>query len=117
MEVSISSNMTHEGTSVTLDGKKLKNIKSMNFGMYEKTEWADGPSGSYPTGVTPCINLRVCTEEEMEDGVVKEVEYSICKEGDGEAKVLDRKVKDLISDRQIVDELAKKMMLGQRSIL
>ena len=115
MEFSIVSNMTKEGTIVTIDGKKLKNIDTVEFDLYEKTLWSDsGPSmPSSAIGEVPVICTRVTTKEEAEDGTCKRVEYSFRKEGEKEGVLDSKEIK--IDDKAIIDEITNKM-LGHKSI-
>jgi hypothetical protein len=115
MKVEISSDMTQEGTVITVDGKKLKNVKEVDFDVYEKLEWDEGPNGCMVAGdKVPCVKLRVSTEEEDEDGTCKEVHYHYCKEGE-EDGILDRREMK-VSEANIADAIADKM-LGRQSRL
>lgn len=106
-EVNITSDLTAANTKVTVDGKAVKGeITRCSFQMYYSTPMnSDGSLGE----PCPCCRLCVETEETMEDGTVKSVEYEYEKEGDGDMSMMDKVVDKTPSPNQIVDFLKKKM--------
>jgi hypothetical protein len=112
MEISITSDMTMAGTEITVDGKKVKNVSSMNMSVY--TEYHCCAIGETPSEGTPVVSINYSTEETQDDGTEKRVNYNICKKGNDEA-VMDSVTVNPTAE-QIADELAKKCM-GRKSIL
>jgi len=115
MNITISSDLSKDGTTVTVDGKTLKNVHCIDFDMYH---FHDMPLSPYDTMKTSSTEeakhkfcVRVTTKEQMTDGTEKCLIYNFDKCDDGE-------VKDSVTDATPkLDEMAsviKDMMLGNK---
>lgn len=102
MEISITSNLTKDGTTVTIDGKTIKNIHRIDFDMYHLYDYPVSPGDSSDESEGKdhfCV--RVTSKDVAEDGTVKHLEYSFDRTDDGE---IEDSVKDITPK---VDHLAR----------
>lgn len=99
MDINITSNLTKDGTTVTIDGKTFKNVHAIDFDMYHDYDYprteGDQSEGHH------CFSMCITTKEESEDGTMKCLTYRYNREDEGE-------VYDSVKDTTPkVDQLAK----------
>lgn len=114
MQIVITSDLTKDGTEVTVDGKKIKNVHCVDFDMYHNGDMPPvyDPSNTKMPAPAHYFSVRVTSKEQAEDGTDKCVVYKFNRTDDGE-------VKDSIEDiTPTKDQLAKAvadMMIGRKN--
>lgn len=110
MNISITSDLSKDGTVVTIEGKTIKNVHSIDFDMFSFYGPQEVSSSSDKEEPQFRFDVRIVTKETMSDGTEKCLIHNLSKSDNGE-------VKDSIEDatlklNHLVHPIAD-MMLGK----
>ena len=112
-EVSLSSNLSKEGTEVTIDGKKPKGeIIQINFSMYQT--W-DFPTIGEPTPRNVCSMAITSREEDTETGDMKETTVSLFNDGTKNGVTSDS-ITRVIGEQEVIDHVVKLLTMRGRIV-